>query len=238
MAEIVLFRCDKRSANLTAKSCAGFFEAAARKRPEPWSPLYHCRGCPVGAAHAAGSATPADDAAAKAAAERQRVIDEWRNVCPRCMRLSARLIKGNLCVSCYNRAREVRVGKNRKGSMPVLLPSKLVTVTLRVIDSAGSRNETFENVTGSVEAMVAVARSASGPVGFGRVVEPVLSGAELERWCQSVERAQRDRRNAARKALRIDRDRRHRPGGGRGVPTVSGRLCAPSSTALSCGLNT
>ena len=30
---------------------------------------------------------------------------------------------------------------------------------------------------------------------IGKVVEPVLDGAALEAWCQSVELAERDRRN-------------------------------------------
>ena len=228
MSTIELFRCTKRSASLTTKTCSSFFQAAARKRPQAWDSNYHCRGCTIGAAHAAGSSTPVDDAEAKAAAARQQVIDEWKNVCPRCLRLSSRIIGGKLCVSCWNRQREVRVGKNRKGTAPKLLPSKLCSVTLRIIDSEGSRVETFTNVTGPEEVMAVVARQATGPVAFGRVVEPVLDGAELEAWCQSVERAQRDKRNAARKALRLDRDRRHRPGGVRDVPTVAVVVQVPS----------
>ena len=210
MAEIELFSCTRRSARMTTKACTGYFQAAAKKRPDPWSPLFHCRSCPVGASHAGGGSTPVDDAKAKAAAARQQVIDEWKSVCPRCLRLSSRIIKDNLCVSCYNRSREVEVGKNRKGSAPKLLPARLCTVTMRIIDASGSRVESFTNVTGAVEAMVSVAKQATGWVAFGAVVPAVLEGAELERWCRGVEREQRDKRNAARKALRLDRNRRHR----------------------------
>lgn len=220
MAELQLFACTRRNARLTTVACSKFYAAALRKKPEPWDANFKCRACPVGAVHAGGGTTPIQDEAAKEAAARQQVVDEWKNVCPRCLRLSSRIVKDKLCISCYNRAREVRVGKNRKGTAPKLLPSKLCTVTLRIIDSEGSRVETFDNVTGPEEVMAAVARRAAGAVGFGRVVEPVLDGAALEAWCQQVERAERDRRNAARKALRLDRDRRHRPGGGRDVPTV------------------
>lgn len=33
-----------------------------------------------------------------------------------------RLIRGQICVSCYNREREVRIGKDRRGNVPVSLP--------------------------------------------------------------------------------------------------------------------
>jgi|GEM_PF-3486884 len=229
MAEIVLFRCDRRSASLTKAACAKFYLATVKKRPEPWDSLFKCRSCPVGAAHAGGGTTPIDDAKAREAAARQQVIDEWKSVCPRCLRLSARLIKGNLCVSCYNRSREVEVGKNRKGSAPKLLPSRLCTVTMRIIDASGSRVENFTNVTGSVEAMVQVAKKAAGPVAFGRVVPVVLAGDALEQWCSSVERQQAERVRAERRAWRLDRDRRHRPGAMRACPAaVVVQVVAPS----------
>lgn len=42
-------------------------------------------------------------------------------ICGRCHRIAPRLIRGHICVSCYNREREILLGKNAKGGKPVKL---------------------------------------------------------------------------------------------------------------------
>src|SRR5690242_4761066 len=90
------FRCDRQRMTLSTASCAKLWDSAQRKKPEPWESRFACRNCPVGAAHAGKQVEPM-----------AAVVDELRQVCPRCTRWAGRLINGRLCVSCYNREREV-----------------------------------------------------------------------------------------------------------------------------------
>ena len=106
MDQFELFSCAKRLARLTRKGCAGQWTAAQAVAPEPWESKWHCRSCPVGAANAGQVQVKHKD-------------EVLAKLCPRCGRLSDRMIKGKLCVSCYNREREVARGKNRKGNTPV-----------------------------------------------------------------------------------------------------------------------
>lgn len=67
-----------------------------------------CRGCPIGAAHAG---------------ERFVRYSRWYGVqfCPRCHTGGLRMIGNRTCVSCYNRNREVKAGRNGRGNKPVEL---------------------------------------------------------------------------------------------------------------------
>lgn len=44
------------------------------------------------------------------------------SICARCDQGTTRLVRGHLCVSCYNREREYDRGYNAKGSAPVKHP--------------------------------------------------------------------------------------------------------------------
>ena len=79
-----------------------------------------------------------------------------------------RLINGRLCVSCYNREREALIGKNAKGGRPMIC-DVLHTERLAVIDGSGSGSVIEAGpVVGIVEAIVAMMRTATGPLAFGR----------------------------------------------------------------------
>ncbi|MBI1207410.1 MAG: hypothetical protein GC191_08985 [Azospirillum sp.] len=175
-----LFRCEAYSMRLSKKSCAGFFNSMKDKTPQPWDSKRQCRGCSIGAVHAGGGETPAEDRQAKAEAAFRALHDEWSRVCSRCMRLASRVVGGRLCVSCYNRSREVRVGENRRGSAPRL---KLRTEAV-VVASAGSPVwvERVKDVSGRLEAIVAVAQRADGPVAFGRRLNVPLPGQQVGAW--------------------------------------------------------
>ncbi|HYD68502.1 hypothetical protein [Azospirillum sp.] len=151
-----LFRCERRSCSLSVTSCAASWQAAQRKRPEPWEGLWHCRSCPVGAA-SAGKPMPVATVTG----------DALSCICPRCQRSAARIIKGRLCVSCYNREREVIKGRNAKGTIP-RLTAKLHRQVLAVNDGNAVRVEVFDRVASRVEAMLAIARTSTGSVAFGR----------------------------------------------------------------------
>lgn len=97
------FRCDRLVATLSVDAC--LVAQAARRCA--------CDRCPVGAFHASESGVDAGGASSW--------IDGLS--CVRCGRLPGhvtrpRLVGGLVCVSCFNRARESRVGHNAKGRPP------------------------------------------------------------------------------------------------------------------------
>ncbi|MBW6397029.1 hypothetical protein KPL78_04175 [Roseomonas sp. HJA6] len=151
-----LFDCVALRARLTVSSCAARWCKAADRLPEPWDSLSRCRNCPIGARHA-GIEFNAVEAAA----------DAWRLVCCRCLRPSERLIRGKHCISCYNRDREARIGKNAKGGRPHLT-DHLGTCAVAVAAGGAVELITAHRVTGPVEVMVCAARTAKAGVTFGR----------------------------------------------------------------------
>lgn len=96
-----LFRCEKHRAELTAAACAGRFKSAQALSKHDVSTLSLCRFCPTGAAHAG-----------KAIAYKPPAT------CVRCERKATKLVRGLLCVSCYNRQLEVAKGRDRRGKPP------------------------------------------------------------------------------------------------------------------------
>jgi hypothetical protein len=102
-----MFRCERRNATLQVASCASMWKAANSKCNAESN--ISCRTCPLGAVHAG---------------EGDAVMSHLRGVeiCSRCHRVGMRLIGGDICVSCWNRAREVIVGKNARGRKPLNHP--------------------------------------------------------------------------------------------------------------------
>lgn len=99
----VFFRCDRMRATLAVESCAGLWQHEASTNDGKHS---QCRLCPLGAEHAG---------------EKQAAMSPIKGalICGRCHRGATRLLGGHVCPSCYNRAREVRIGRNAKGTAPV-----------------------------------------------------------------------------------------------------------------------
>ncbi len=98
-----LFQCPKIPGKLTLSevSCANQHKAAQTK---DWRyRLPHCIDCPIGA---------------KNAGIEVGAPFQSKMVCVRCGSGSGRMVMGRLCMSCYNREREWRIGKNAKGSEP------------------------------------------------------------------------------------------------------------------------
>lgn len=95
--------------------------------------------------------------------------DALKRVCPRCTRPASRLINGQHCVSCYNRQREVLIGRNRKGTAPKKLLGMLHPEVLAVAGQAGTEATVHlaASVASRVEAMLMLARKATGPICFG-----------------------------------------------------------------------
>jgi len=148
------FRCVRRSMTLTVGGCSRLWQSAQDKKPDPWEGRHACRSCTLGARHAGKAPTNAVAA------------DAWAMICDRCTRHADRMIGGRLCVSCWNRAREARVGFNRKGGRPQLL-DRLRTQRVTVTESGAARVVEEANVLGAAEIMIHIARAAPGPVAFG-----------------------------------------------------------------------
>jgi hypothetical protein len=101
------FNCDRLRADLSTTACARMYLDKG---------ALSCDNCPRGKVHAAKHYPK------KKSVER---INRWGS-CARCERQGLRLVCCNcLCVSCYNRQREVRVGANAKGQNPVLWRGRL-----------------------------------------------------------------------------------------------------------------
>lgn len=94
------FDCTALRATLSPASCATNW----RERK-----IFACSECSIGAHHAGE--------------EPRR--PKKKSDCVRCGRTGGRLLSRSLCVSCYNRAREVFTGKNAKAMRPVLWGERL-----------------------------------------------------------------------------------------------------------------
>lgn len=131
------FRCLPMAATLATEACAGNWRASNERDAER---LLKCRTCPVGAIHAG------DTAASMSPLRGTRI-------CSRCLIGTTRLIHSWLCVSCYNREREWRAGRNAKGKIPSrMLP--LHRRTLKVVE-AGAVRIAERDLTVSLEELMA-----------------------------------------------------------------------------------
>jgi hypothetical protein len=144
------FDCDRLHASLTVTSCATRWQKAANPHADRFSA---CRACPVGARH---SGVP------------NASLSPLRGslVCSRCMRGHMRLIRGTLCVSCYNREREVMRGQNARG----MVPTKLARLDPRSIcysENGAVRIVRSDRSAGLGELVVATLRDAVHQVAFG-----------------------------------------------------------------------
>lgn len=108
----LFFSCERLSAHITFETCRQNHEAAhQRMSDETPLRLLKCRECSVGRSLHTDSGAPAT----------------WQDVrrsteCVRCGRLDLRLIaETGECVSCWNRRRESRIGKNARGRPPQIL---------------------------------------------------------------------------------------------------------------------
>lgn len=97
------FRCETHRMVLSEAACSANYRRAGENAKTERA-VRLCLGCPIGAGHAVvlASPTPPDKSM----------------VCCRCHGLSTRLIRGEICVSCYNREREVKKGRNGRGTAP------------------------------------------------------------------------------------------------------------------------
>lgn len=149
MPGAAFFDCTRLHANLTTVACTAMWRSANEQRSERYTA---CRSCFVGATHAGVS-------------NATRSPISCALVCARCARGATRLIHGNLCVSCYNRERELIRGRNARG----MVPTKLAPLSPRqVFYMANGRAQVLrsERTTNSAELIIATLRDAMHTVAF------------------------------------------------------------------------
>jgi hypothetical protein len=145
------FSCERLNATLSTASCVERYQRAAEAESADLR-YRRCRSCPIGARHA--GARPPNESPLFGL-----------TICARCHRGATRLIGKHLCVSCYNRQREQRVGKNSKGNAPVkLLPLARRTVTW--LASGEVKTRTIERSLDIDELIVAVLRDETHTLKF------------------------------------------------------------------------
>lgn len=144
------FDCAKLHARLATSVCADMWRAANEGHSERYSA---CRACPIGAAHAG-----VDNAS--------RSPIRGALICARCQEGTNRLIKGHLCPSCYNREREVRVGRNARGDYPVRA-KPMHARQVCYVESGRVMVRRMERTTTAGELLLATLRDAVHSVVFG-----------------------------------------------------------------------
>ena len=166
------FRCAKLSAEFSTDSCAKRWQAQ-QGRDHIGMPCYRC---PIGASHAGKAVDHAQ-------------FQKFE--CVRCHQHSHKLVRGLLCVSCYNRQQEVLKGQDRRGRPPKPYerlgqvdpaPKKLVAIhvfTIRFVPPGAQTIETCEyQGADRQEAMLAVLRRYPTPPVFLSIA-PIESGQDL-----------------------------------------------------------
>lgn len=171
-AAMEMIECERQRMRLSKAGCARLWRSAQERKPEPWEGRAHCRTCPIGAACAGVAAAPAATAAA---------AEKLRPTCGRCGKVSDRFIHARgICISCYNREREARIGRNRRGNAPAIT-AKLAPLSMVLTTTEGARLRDFGLCTGPEEAIFTAAKAATCLTGFAPPpIRPHRPGCQLE----------------------------------------------------------
>lgn len=133
------FHCAAYSATLSVSACARRHD---RARSDTDTEFLNCRACEIGAMHAG----------------KKIVKRPAAHLCARCGRESQRLIRGAICVSCYNREREYLLGRNAKGTTP----THARPVRAEEVCSQFGKLVIMSRVADTEEAMLAILRRSPG----------------------------------------------------------------------------
>jgi hypothetical protein len=162
------FRCAALRSTLSKEACVENFRRAQTLAEEHVTCRHLCRRCPIGAATAGVS-----------------LIHEspFRGVatCPRCRKFTGRMINGTRCISCYNRERETRVGRNSKGTMPTLkLPARRLGLIVGFGDPSPRYLELRTDCSrDTLELALAALRVTNGRIAFHRPMgRPAIATAD------------------------------------------------------------
>jgi hypothetical protein len=108
VVSVETFICERHlgGLTLTPNGCAGLWRRAMKSKGEYSAAVRPCVGCLTGAENA-GEVN-----------RYVRLPDSLDKVCVRCLRGATKMVYGKLCISCYNRQREVLKGRNARGGVP------------------------------------------------------------------------------------------------------------------------
>lgn len=169
------FAC-ARYGTLSTSSCARNFKEAPAAFQKSGR-LAACVGCPIGGTHASGGQVAEADVAQRIPVKTADAM-VYRSFCVRCRRTGSddnhrligrmRLVRNKtLCMSCYNREREVLHDRNAKGAQPKKWRS-LFMIRIAHGSGASSQVEQFSQpVHDYLEAGLTVLRRESGPQFLG-----------------------------------------------------------------------
>lgn len=147
----MFFRCERTRATLSTTSCADMWRRSnGGKGVDTYS---HCKCCPIGALHAG-------EAGASMSPLKGTLT------CARCHRTANRLIGKMVCVSCYNRSRELAMGRNAKGTAPVKLKREDARL-IRFMAGGEVRSLRVDRSIDTDELIVATLRDSRHSVLFG-----------------------------------------------------------------------
>jgi hypothetical protein len=155
MPGLRFFDCLPYRARLSTKSCADRWRQAQHARGDAAARFEKCQRCPIGAAHAGEAVTYISPLFGKP-------------ICCRCGKASMRrmILRGTLCISCFNRQNEFIRGKNAKGNPPTKM-APLDRRTVRyAVEGAGVETLTLKHSRDMAELMVAVLRKTRGRIAF------------------------------------------------------------------------
>lgn len=147
------FACAPLRCTLSVDACVANWRASADSGLVGGN--VQCKRCSVGARHAGG-------------ADANTSPFRGTLTCARCHRGAMRLIRGMICISCYNREREALKGLNRKGTRPEKLTAEMLGRRSISYQAGGAvRTKVIERAIDTLEVMVAVLRDEKQAPRFG-----------------------------------------------------------------------
>lgn len=151
------FSCPKGVGTFSTEFCARIYQEAMSPVGLKDGVRIACRGCAVGASHAGVCGSSAS-----------RFLGQLS--CSRCQKGATRLIRGCICVSCFNREREFLIGKNAKGNVPIhAKPVGSVFVACAIDSGESVQVRKSDKVTSLLEVYLSILRSMPKKVWFGMV---------------------------------------------------------------------
>jgi hypothetical protein len=153
------FRCEPHRATLSMKGCASRWAEAQAATGQLAERMADCRSCVIGAAHAGAEHV-----------HHSRLFGVM--ICPRDAGDrhtggTMRMIGNRRCVSCYNREREMKAGRNARGNVPTeLLERPLHTVRYHLQVNGRAKRARMHEVSGLPEAVLQTLRTIKGDVTF------------------------------------------------------------------------
>lgn len=146
------FSCPSGQGRLSISACAQRHNLACSPTFVRDHRRAECRGCKIGMAHAGKN----PDGISRLSKS---------SMCSRCERMTNRIVRGSICVSCYNREAEARIGLNAKGN-PLKKIRRYLDVSMLVVGSKIEIRQ-YSHVSGIKEAVLSELRNRDERIMFG-----------------------------------------------------------------------